>query len=996
MIIFRACNKTGYRCQRDPHPNPLPKREREQLLQILSENRKVFSILVAWSVGLTAIGFSQEEAPTTTVTAPETAAATMSDAKEAWLSGDYDKAKKAYTELAANETTRIDASLGLARCRIMVGEYEDAFSELKSLNAEQSADWHVLMAELHRVQGNYDDVLKHARAAIEVSKAHTGARLLLANMLEELGRRDEAIQAYAWFDKQMVERKELPRDAEWVTNIAQGFLRYSTLTKTNLVSRTKHVLNDMLQTAYGRLDRSYWPARLVAGDLLREKYNNDEDDGSISDYQAALKINSKLAAAYVGLGEISLENWDFEGVDKKVEKALEINPKYAPALHLLAAKFIVERRYQQSIETADKAIAMNANDITALSIRAAASACRFDQPSVDAIEARVRAINPRCAKFYRTLGDALGGIRQYSMSEAAYRKAIELEPTDANAHAELGMMYMQWGLEDRAQSALDAAWSLDPFNERTKFTLDLLDMLKKFAKFESKNFIIRYDESSDPGLGEYIAGYLEDIYKPVTEDYDSPLTEKTIIEIFPSHKGFSVRIAGRPWIPTVGACSGRVIALASPRGAGDLMGTYNIARVLKHEFTHTVTLAATNNRIPHWFTEGLAVYQEDAPRSFDWVQLLADAIRRDELFGLESIDWGFMRPRKATDRTMAYAQSEWMCEYIVERFGYDIINRMLARYREGETQAQVFQEVLKIELADFDRDFKVWAKNQAQSWKLNLTPPEDIEALAKEVEAHPDDAKLLGRYARAQFDDGDPNEALTAARKALDIDPKEPNGLEIVATTLAHFAEEEGIPSDKKKYEEEAVKYLTTLQEVAPDNPMGAKLMGEIALRREEWDRATDSLSRLQRIWPIDPLSWRGLAGIYLEKGEDEKALLQLLELARMEERDADVAAKIAKIYRKQGKLRDAQHWFRQAIYIAPLSAELHGLLGDTSMQVNDTANALREYKMVTALEPNKAGGFEKAAAAANKLGQLTEAREFAKKAVAIDPASSAKSLLGE
>ena len=109
------------------------------------------------------------------------------------------------------------------------------------------------------------------------------------------------------------------------------------------------------------------------------------------------------------------------------------------------------------------------------------------------------------------------------------------------------------------------------------------------------------------------------------------LAHRTIIEVFPTQAAFAVRITGKPWIHRVGACTGRVIALASPRESAQLTGAYNLAAVLKHEFTHTVTLAATENRIPHWFTEGLAFWQENSDRSFFWCTLLAEAVRRGEL-----------------------------------------------------------------------------------------------------------------------------------------------------------------------------------------------------------------------------------------------------------------------------------------------------------------------------------------------------------------------------
>ena len=316
------------------------------------------------------------------------------------------------------------------------------------------------------------------------------------------------------------------------------------------------------------------------------------------------------------------------------------------------------------------------------------------------------------------------------------------------------MMYMQWGEEAKARDALDAAWTLDSYNERTKFTLELLDRLHKFAKHETDHFIIKYDAEKDAGLGPYVADYLESIFASVTGDFSTELHEKTIIEFFPTHKAFAVRITGKPWIYTVGASTGRVIALTAPRESTHTMGQYNLARVLKHEFVHTVTLAATQNRIPHWFTEGLAVYQEDSPRSYEWADLLTEAMRRDQLFTLESIDWGFIRPKRASDRQMAYAQSEWMVEFIIDRFGYDVIQKMLKRYHDGATQAQVLRELFQLELSDFDKAFAQWSREEVAKWNcaFDLTPPEDVIELRQQADSKEASADRVSQLARAEFD----------------------------------------------------------------------------------------------------------------------------------------------------------------------------------------------------------------------------------------------------
>jgi len=918
----------------------------------------------------------------------------LPEANDLLLEGKYAEARSAFEALIKEGKHAERASLALARVRLTVGEYEEAITELERLNAEKNVDWHVLLARALLIKGEYSRAMELLTKAIDLKPKAAGARRMLGETLELLGRRDEAIATYRWFDEQLTLQDGFPRDAAWITDAAVGFLRYSMMTQTNVADRTRHVLTEMLQQAYERVDRSYWPARIVAADLLRARYNNDEADGSVSDYQAALRLNPKLPEAFVGLGEVLLEIWNFEEVEKHAEKALAVNPRYAPAFHLLARKFITERRYAQSLEASQKALDINERDVVALALSAAASACRYDADAVQGFTSRVEAINPKSAIFYHILGNALSGVRQYADSEAALLKAIEYEPTDPNSRNALGLMYMQWGLEDKARDTLDAAWTLDPFNKRTKFTLDLLESLNKFARYETQHFTIRHDPVKDPGLGRYMGEFLEEIHAAVIADYNLVLPQKTKIEVYPTQRAFAVRITGEPWIHTVGACTGFVIAMASPRKAPDLSGRYNFARVLKHEYTHTVTLAATQNRIPHWFTEGLAVLQEDTPRSFGWSELLADAIRRGELFTLESIDWGFMRPKRPMDRQMAYAQSEWMCEYIVERFGYDKLIAMLERYRAGKTQAAVFEELLGIPTTEFDRDFSIWARKGAESWCFDLSPLENVEALRKSAEADDASAEMLGRLAKAELEVDEFENALSAARKAQEKDENEPRSLEVIGSVLAMTAQQASSPEDRKKYEDEALSRLDRLIAVSPNHWRAHKYRAEILIRRDEHEAALLSLEAVQRICPLEPVSWRGIAGLYLQRKEYDRALNQLLELARSEDQDPDVATQIAEIYMRQDRPADAAHWYREALCIDPFDVNLHRKLAEVAEALGDEKVALREYAMLTALVPEQVKYFERAAFAARELGRQDDVKHFANGAVKLNADSTAKSLL--
>ena len=76
---------------------------------------------------------------------------------------------------------------------------------------------------------------------------------------------------------------------------------------------------------------------------------------------------------------------------------------------------------------------------------------------------------------------------------------------------------------------------------------------------------------------------------------------------------FSGRVVALPDLHTIGACTGRMVAMVSPHGRG-VRKPFNWGRVLRHELVHIFNLEQTNFLVPHWLTEGLAVSNEGFPR----------------------------------------------------------------------------------------------------------------------------------------------------------------------------------------------------------------------------------------------------------------------------------------------------------------------------------------------------------------------------------------------
>jgi len=508
---------------------------------------------------------------------------------------------------------------------------------------------------------------------------------------------------------------------------------------------------------------------------------------------------------------------------------------------------------------------------------------------------------------------------------------------------------------------------------------------------ETEHFIIKVDAKVDAILADQAAKYMEKIHEEIVSDYAYEPKVKTIIEFFPNHKDFSVRITGRGWIGTVGAATGRVIAIVAPNiERSPQFGTHNWAVVLRHEYTHTVTLAATENRIPHWFTEACAVFQQPDKRNYRAVRMLVGATRMGKLFPMNKLDWGFIRPKKRGDRSLAYAQSEWVLEYIIETHGYDKVLEMLRAFRDGMTQPEMFEKTLGTTEKKFDKTFRAWAKKTVKKWGFNPEPPPDLAKAQKAAKEKPTDGAAQATLALAKYYRRDARGAEQAARKAIELDPNCAKGWSVLAIVLS-----------KKKKHDDAIKAANKLEEIDPTTSFAPKVLAECHIAKKNWAQAISALELLQQRQPLDSYSYQQLATIYNQLGQPEKALPNLIHLHRHTMKDPKYARQIAETYRTLGQYDQALTYFEEMTHLNPYQPNAYEAMAAIYRTSGDYDRAVNAIEKVTLLEPESADAWAKTAMmrylagrASKNVTILRRARQDAEKAVSLDSTSRADMVL--
>jgi tetratricopeptide (TPR) repeat protein len=744
-----------------------------------------------------------------------------------------------------------DAALIKANSQAALGRSEAAMKTLSEPAVKDQPRAQLLRANILATEGKTEDALAELRAHLKTHPESLGGHFQLGQLSELVGDLDAARKAYGWFvdDKQLLQKwqgqsgESVFDDAESVTTIGRAIDRWAALTGgyRNNVALHNALLN-MFIKAYDVIDRGYWPAHVASADYFLSHDNKEE---AVKELEAALDENPNDINAMRLLGLIALDTFNFDGCDKIIDSIRKIDKNSLVADVIESRSLLQQRRAKDAFEPIQRILNRQPKNIEALGLLASAHALRLEDDKAAATLKEVEKLDPDNASAYYDVAEQLGAMRQYPRAADHFKIAIERAPWWTAARNGLGLLYTQSGDEDDARTTLDAAHALDPFNLATTNYLRLLDDLSKFARSESEHFIVFYDAQADPVIPIYFGEYLESIHKEVCDEFKHEPKVKTYIEVFPTHDAFSVRTTGSPWIGTVGASTGRVIALVAPRKGKYTMGAFNWAQVLRHEYTHTVTLSATDNRIAHWMTEGLAVLQEKTPLQWAWIPMLNEAVKKKKLFTMENLTWGFVRPRRPIDRQLAYAQSFWICKYIDDKYGRDAILKMLAEFRSGRNEAETFEKVLGKPIEKFQAEFFAWTDKQVAGWGY------DTETAAKVKELQP--------KAEAALDDRQYEDALPLWQEMNKLRPMEPTPhMRLAAIYL------------KLKKPEKAIEHLEALDAVELHDNRYAKAIARIYRDNGDLKGAVKYAKQSVYIDPYDPSAHELLAAVYEKSGDND------------------------------------------------------------------------------------------------------------------------------
>ncbi len=610
-------------------------------------------------------------------------------------------------------------------------------------------------------------------------------------------------------------------------------------------------------------------------------------------FTEALELKKDDARALLGLAIVASESYEEKAVETARE-ALKQDPKLVEAQELLARMALEDGNETLAKEEADKAIAMSAEALNALAVRATIEWLN-DRPGTEWSD-KILKINPVYGQAWALAAHFFVINRRYEEGILLYRKAIAMEPELWDAKAELGVNLMRLGRDKDAREFLEDAYSHEYKSASVVNTLTLMDSYKNFVRYQTPVTDVRLHKKEAELLKPFFETELLRAIATYEKKYKMKLPNAVRLEVYPDHDDFAVRTMGLPGLGALGVTFGTVVAMDSPSGRKP--GTFHWASTLWHELNHVFVLTATEHRVPRWFAEGMAMHEETAGNP-EWGDRLdpgaIDAIKKKKLLPIATLDRGFVRPSYPNQVTVSFFQAGKICDYIKERWGFEKLLEMMRGFAARKTTVVVVEEALKMKPEDFDKDFMVWLDKQVgktvagyDEWRKNL--------------------KIIAdNFKEKQYD-----EVIKKSKAIRDLYPDYVEAGNIYEFLADSYTEK----GDKAA----AAKELLAYAKIGGRNPATLKRLGKLLEEQGNPKEAAAAYERINYVYPVQDEELHTRLGLlWLELKEPSKAVLEFSAAVASKPMDPTVAYfNLAKAFRAAGRKDEARDNLLSALESAP------------------------------------------------------------------------------
>ena len=229
------------------------------------------------------------------------------------------------------------------------------------------------------------------------------------------------------------------------------------------VNQAMELFNEVLKMKPGNTE-----AHLNLGKLLADQGKYDE---AMRHYKEVLRLLPNDAAAYQHVAVMLVNDGRLEEAIEVLRKGLEYKPRNSAMLHIgLGTIYMQQGKVDQAIPEFQIAVRQRPDSTTFNNLGVALS---LKGKIDEAIKCHKKAIqlDPRNAEAYYNLGNIFYSQDNFKKAIGEYEKAVSINPKYTKAHINLGVSLMEEGWLDQAARHLAEALKIEPNNVMAHYNM---------------------------------------------------------------------------------------------------------------------------------------------------------------------------------------------------------------------------------------------------------------------------------------------------------------------------------------------------------------------------------------------------------------------------------------------------------------------------------------------------------------------------------------------
>ncbi len=295
---------------------------------------------------------------------------------------------------------------------------------------------------------------------------------------------------------------------------------------------------------------------------------------------------------------------------------------------------------------------------------------------------------------------------QFTKALDPLERARRVSPDSADVAKLMGWAYYGANKMDRAVEEWERAEKLRPDPE-VEQALEKAQRDKAeeetYREGETAHFALKYNGSATPDLARGILHVLEDDFNDLESQLDYTPHEQIAVILY-TEQAFADITRAPQW---VGALNDGRLRIPVQ---GLTSVTPDLARVLKHELTHSFVGQKSHNRAPTWLQEGVAQWMEGR-RSTSTAGSLVEMAGQGSIPPLGALEGSWMG-LSGDSAAFAYAWSLAVVESIIDSGGVSDISRLLDRVATAPSTESATQEMLHSSYSDLQEQTVAYLKHE--------------------------------------------------------------------------------------------------------------------------------------------------------------------------------------------------------------------------------------------------------------------------------------------